>query len=65
VRLTILLPALALEAPGATPSRALADTKGQALRILALLSWQGETDPFDAMAKIRRTAYLSGSGVLL
>ena len=36
VRLTILLPALAVEAPGATPSHALADTKGQALRILAL-----------------------------
>jgi hypothetical protein len=36
LRLTILLPALAVEAPGATPLRALADTKGQALRILAL-----------------------------
>ena len=36
LRLTILLPALAVEAPGATPSHALADTKGQALRILAL-----------------------------
>ena len=44
LRLTILLPALAVEAPGATPSRALADTKGQALRLLllfllALLPW--------------------------
>jgi len=44
LRLTILLPALAVEAPGATPSHALADTKGQALRILslfllALLPW--------------------------
>ena len=37
LRLTILLPALAVEAPGATPSHALADTKGQALRILSLL----------------------------
>jgi hypothetical protein len=36
LRLTILLPALAVAAPGATPSHALADTKGQALRILAL-----------------------------
>jgi hypothetical protein len=36
LRLTILLPALAVEAPGATPSHALADTKGYALRILAL-----------------------------
>ena len=36
LRLTILLPALAVEAPGATPSYALADTKGQALRVLAL-----------------------------
>jgi len=44
LRLTILLPALAVEAPGATPSRALADTKGKALQILtlfflALLPW--------------------------
>ena len=36
LRLTILLPALAVEAPGATPSHALADTKGHALRVLAL-----------------------------
>ena len=36
LRLTILLPAIAVEAPGATPLRALADTEGQALRILAL-----------------------------
>jgi hypothetical protein len=36
LRLTILLPALAVEAPGATPSYALADTKGHALRVLAL-----------------------------
>jgi hypothetical protein len=44
LRLTILLPALAVEASGATPSHALADTKGHALRILslfllALLPW--------------------------
>jgi len=44
LRLTILLPALAVEAPGATPSHALVDTKGHALRILslfllALLPW--------------------------
>jgi hypothetical protein len=37
LRLTILLPALAVEAPGATASYALADTKGHVLRILALL----------------------------
>ena len=37
LRLTILLPALAVEAPGATPSHALADTKGHALRVLALI----------------------------
>jgi hypothetical protein len=36
LRLSVLLPALAVEAPGATPSRALADTNGEALRILAL-----------------------------
>lgn len=36
LRLTILLPAIAVEAPGATPSRAIADSKGQALRLLAL-----------------------------
>jgi hypothetical protein len=36
LRLSILLPARAVEAPGATPSRALADTNGEALRILAL-----------------------------
>jgi hypothetical protein len=36
LRLSILLPALAVEAPGATPSHALADTKGYVLRVLAL-----------------------------
>jgi hypothetical protein len=36
LRLTILLPAIAVEAPGATPAHALADTRGQTLRILAL-----------------------------
>jgi hypothetical protein len=36
LRLTILLPALAVGAAGATPSHALADTKGHVLRILAL-----------------------------
>jgi hypothetical protein len=36
LRLTILLPALAVEAPGATLSHALADTKGHVLRVLAL-----------------------------
>jgi len=36
LRLTILLPALAVGAPGATPSHALADTKGHVLRVLAL-----------------------------
>jgi hypothetical protein len=44
LRLSILLPACAVDAPGATPSRTLADTKGEALRIfvlffLALLPW--------------------------
>jgi hypothetical protein len=38
LRLMILLPALAVRAPGATPARALADTRGYALRILAVLS---------------------------
>jgi hypothetical protein len=37
LRLTILLPALAVGAPGATASRALADSKGHVLRILALV----------------------------
>jgi hypothetical protein len=37
LRLTILLPALAVEAPGATPSHAFADSKGQVLRVLALI----------------------------
>ncbi len=36
LRLIILLPALAVEAPGATPGHALADTEGHVLRILAL-----------------------------
>jgi hypothetical protein len=36
LQLTILLPALAVEAPGATLSHALADTKGHVLRVLAL-----------------------------
>jgi hypothetical protein len=38
LRLTILLPALAVEAPGATLPHALADTKGYAPRVLALFS---------------------------
>ena len=36
LRLTVMFPALAVEANGATPSHALADTKGHVLRILAL-----------------------------
>jgi uncharacterized membrane protein len=48
LRLSILLPACAVEAPGATPSRALADTNGEALRIfalflLAMLPWLAAT----------------------
>ncbi len=44
LRLSILLPACAVQAPGATPSRALADTSGTALQLfalffLALLPW--------------------------
>jgi hypothetical protein len=44
LRLTILYPAIAVEAPGATASHAFADTKGQGLRIfaiflLALVPW--------------------------
>jgi hypothetical protein len=44
LRLTILLPALAVQAPGATASHALADSKDQALRLfaiffLALVPW--------------------------
>jgi hypothetical protein len=36
LRLTILLPAIAVQAPGATAARAMADTKDQALRLLAI-----------------------------
>jgi hypothetical protein len=36
LRLTILLPGLAVAAPGASAAHALADTKGHALRILAI-----------------------------
>jgi hypothetical protein len=36
LRLTILLPAFAVQAPGATASHALADSKGQALRLFAI-----------------------------
>jgi hypothetical protein len=48
LRLTILLPALAVMAPGASAAHALADTRGQALRILAifglaLLPWVAAT----------------------
>ncbi len=44
LRLTILLPALAVQAPGATGSHAFTDSKGQALRLfaiffLALVPW--------------------------
>jgi hypothetical protein len=34
---TVLLPAIAVEAPGASPRLTFIDTKGQALRILAIL----------------------------
>jgi hypothetical protein len=40
LRLTVLFPALAVEAPGATPSHALADSKGHVLRLLALFFWR-------------------------
>jgi len=36
LRLTILLPAIAVQAPGATAAHAMADTKGQVLRLLAI-----------------------------
>jgi len=36
LRLTILLPAVAVRAPGATAAHAMADTKDQALRLLAI-----------------------------
>ena len=44
LRLTVLLPSLAVQAPGATAAHAFADSKGQALRLfaiffLALLPW--------------------------
>ncbi len=44
LRLTILMPALAVQAPGATASHAIADSKGQTLRlfaifVLALIPW--------------------------
>ena len=38
LRLTVLLPAIAVAAPGARLKPALADTKGQALRILAIFA---------------------------
>ena len=37
LRLIVLLPAIAVGAPGASPAQAIADTKGQALRILAIV----------------------------
>jgi hypothetical protein len=37
LRLSLLLPACAVKSPGATPSRALADTSGEASRIFAIL----------------------------
>ena len=36
LRLTVLFPAIAVETPGATAPNAFADTKGQALRLLAI-----------------------------
>ena len=39
LRLLILLPALAVGAPGAVASRAWADSKGHVLRILAVILW--------------------------
>ena len=37
LRLIVLLPAIAVEAPRASPAQAIADTKGEALRILAIV----------------------------
>jgi len=36
LRLTVLFPAIAVDAPGATAPNAIADTRGQALRLLAI-----------------------------
>ncbi len=36
LRLSVLFPAIAVEAPGATAPNAIADTRGQALRLLAI-----------------------------
>ena len=64
LRLTILLPALAVEAPGATLSHALADTKSNTLRILALfllglLPWVGAS--FAGVLLLGRGANVTGS----
>ena len=64
LRLTILLPALAVEAPGATLLHALADTKGHVLRVLALFFLA--LAPWDAAAiggilLLGRGAMITGS----
>jgi hypothetical protein len=64
LRLTILFPALAVEAPGATPSHALADTKGHVLRVLALFllalaPWLAAA--FGGLLLLDRGAMITGS----
>jgi len=64
LRLTILLPALAVEAPGATLAHALVDTKGQVPRILALFSlalapWAAAT--IGGVLLLGRGAMIAGS----
>ena len=64
LRLSILLPACAVEAPGATPLRASADTNGAVLRILALvllavLPWLAAT--IGAVILLGPTAQIMGT----
>jgi hypothetical protein len=64
LRLTILLPALAVGAPGATASHAAADTKGHVLRILALfvlalVPWLAAA--FGGVLLLGRGAMITGS----
>ena len=64
LRLSILLPACAVAAPGATPAHAFADTKGEALRLLALfflalLPWLAAT--FGAVFLLGPSAQIVGT----
>jgi hypothetical protein len=64
VRLVVLLPAVAVDAPGATPGHALADTRDHAWRILAVILLL-MLPLYAAVAVLARTIGVESGGAVL